>query len=171
MGCNSGMNASDAQDVPVSTLQLPRAAYLALRSHGEATYPHECCGVLLGHPTRAGWRVVEAVQASNARTDSAHNRYSIAPRELVKIEVGARNRGLQIAGFYHSHPDHAPQWSATDLAEAHWLGCSYVITEVAKGKSVETKSFLLAGTGEKDKRFVQEVIRFVGEETGAPPRK
>ena len=159
MGRNSAMEASDAQAAPVSILRLPRAAYLALRAHAEETYPHECCGVLLGCPTPEGWRVEEAVRAANARTDSAHNRYSIAPGELVKIETGARRRGLQIAGFHHSHPDHAAHWSATDLAEAHWLGCSYVITAVAQGKAAATSSFLLAGTTEENKRFVPEVIR------------
>ncbi|MDE3186884.1 MAG: M67 family metallopeptidase [Acidobacteriota bacterium] len=161
------MESSDAKAAPVSTLRLPRAAYLALRVHAEETYPHECCGVLLGHSTPEGWRIEEAVRAANAHTDSAHNRYCIAPKELVKIEIGARRRGLQIAGFYHSHPDHGAQWSATDLAEAHWLGCSYVITAVAQGKAMETNSFLLSGTREECKRFVREVIRLDGETAGA----
>jgi proteasome lid subunit RPN8/RPN11 len=144
----------------VSVLRLPRAAYDALRAHGEETYPHECCGALLGKPTRDGWLVQAAVRAGNTRTDSAHNRYQIAPIELVRIERDARRQGLGIAGFYHSHPDHPAQWSATDFAEAHWLGCSYVITEVVHGKAAATNSFLLAGTTEEDKRFEQETIQF-----------
>jgi len=103
--------------------------------------------------------VTEAVRAGNTRTDSAHNRYNIAPLELVRIEREGRRLGLEIAGFYHSHPDHPAQWSTTDFAEAHWLGCSYVITEVAKGKAAVTNSFLLTGTAEEDKRFVQESIQ------------
>ncbi len=142
----------------MSTLQLPRAVYLELRAHGEETYPHECCGALLGHQTSDGWRIEVALRAGNTRTDSAHNRYQIAPIELVKIEREARNRGLQIAGFYHSHPDHPARWSATDFAEAHWLGCSYVITEVAHGKAAITNSFLLNGTTEEDKEFVTQTI-------------
>jgi proteasome lid subunit RPN8/RPN11 len=142
----------------VSTLQLPRAVYLELRAHGEETYPHECCGALLGHSTSDGWRIEAALRAGNTRTDSAHNRYQIAPIELVKIEREARSRGLQIAGFYHSHPDHPARWSATDFAEAHWLGCSYVITEVTHGKAAITNSFLLNGTTEEDKEFVTQTI-------------
>jgi proteasome lid subunit RPN8/RPN11 len=102
--------------------------------------------------------VQAAVRAGNTRTDSAHNRYQIDPRELVKIEREARGQGLSIAGFYHSHPDHPAQWSATDFAEAHWIGCSYVITEVIQGKAAVTNSFLLAGATEEDKRFEQESI-------------
>jgi proteasome lid subunit RPN8/RPN11 len=142
----------------MSVLRLPQAIYESLRAHGEETYPHECCGALLGKPAENGWAIVLAVRAGNTRTDSAHNRYHIAPVELVKIQREARTRGLEIAGFYHSHPDHPAQWSPTDFAEAHWLGCSYVITEVAQGKAAVTNSFLLTGTTEEDKQFVHETI-------------
>jgi proteasome lid subunit RPN8/RPN11 len=142
----------------MSELQLPKAVYDTIRAHGEETYPHECCGVLLGRSTPEGWSVSAAVRAGNTRTDSAHNRYQIAPIELVKIQREAHRQGLDIAGFYHSHPDHPAQWSATDFAEAHWIGCSYVITEVANGSARTTNSFLLAGTTEEDKRFEAEAI-------------
>jgi proteasome lid subunit RPN8/RPN11 len=143
----------------MSTLRLSRAVYEAIRAHGEETYPHECCGALLGHfDSHAGWRVVAAVRAGNTRTDSAHNRYQIAPVELVKIERDARQQGLDIAGFYHSHPDHPAQWSTTDFAEAHWLGCCTMITEVARGKAAITNSFLLAGQTEEDKQFELQTI-------------
>ncbi|MGO9339810.1 MAG: Mov34/MPN/PAD-1 family protein [Terracidiphilus sp.] len=143
----------------MSTLYLPRAIFDQIRSHGEQTYPNECCGALLGHFTPRGWRVKSAIPAGNTRTDSAHNRYHIAPLELVKIEREARRQDLDIAGFYHSHPDHPAQWSNTDFAEAHWLGCSYVITEVAHGMAAVTNSFLLAGATEEDKRFEPETIK------------
>ena len=147
----------------MSALQLPKAVYDTIRAHGEETYPHECCGVLLGHSSPEGWQVQSAVRAGNTRTDSAHNRYHIAPIELVRIQRQAAADGLDIAGFYHSHPDHPAQWSPTDFAEAHWLGCSYVITEVAQGKAQVTNSFLLAGTTEDDKRFENETISVAGE--------
>jgi proteasome lid subunit RPN8/RPN11 len=143
----------------MSTLFLLKLTYEAIRTHGAETYPDECCGALLGRPTPEGWRVIDSVRAGNTRTDSAHNRYQIAPIELVRIQRGAREKGLEIAGFYHSHPDHPAQWSATDFAEAHWLGCSYVITSVVKGSATATNSFLLAGTTEEDKRFEPETIQ------------
>jgi proteasome lid subunit RPN8/RPN11 len=142
----------------MSELHFPKAVYDAIRAHGEETYPHECCGVLLGRSTAEGWSVAAAVRAGNTRTDSAHNRYQIAPGELVKIQREAHRQGLDIAGFYHSHPDHPAQWSATDFAEAHWIGCAYVITEVANGSARTTNSFLLSGTTEEDKRFEVETI-------------
>ena len=142
----------------MSTLRIARAVYDSVRAHGEETYPHECCGALLGHSTEGSWTVVAAVRAGNTRTDSAHNRYHIAPAELVRIQRDAMRQGLDIAGFYHSHPDHPAQWSQTDFAEAHWIGCAYVITEVAQGRAAQTNSFLLDGTTEEDKRFEPQAV-------------
>lgn len=139
-------------------LHIARPVYEFIRRHGEETYPHECCGALLGHSLNGAWRVVAAVKTTNTRTDSAHNRYHIDPRELVRIQHNAMRQGLEIAGFYHSHPDHPAEWSQTDFAEAHWLGCAYLITEVAVGRAAVTNSFLLAGTTEEDKRFELQTI-------------
>ena len=150
----------------MSVLSIPRAVYDQIRVHGEQTYPHECCGVLLGQSTPDGWQVQSAIPAGNIRTDSAHNRYQIAPLELIRIEREARLQGLGMAGFYHSHPDHPAQWSLTDLSEAHWLGCSYVITAVAKGKATVTNSFLLDGATEEKKHFDQETIVVDGQVIG-----
>jgi proteasome lid subunit RPN8/RPN11 len=139
-------------------LKVKEAEYEAMRQHGEETYPHECCGVLLGR-AEAGTNVVErVVRAGNTRTDSLHNRYQIAPEELVKIQRQAREDRLDIVGFYHSHPDHAARWSETDLREAHWMGSSYVITAVAGGIAEQTNSFRLAGTDEDDKQLVDEPV-------------
>jgi proteasome lid subunit RPN8/RPN11 len=140
-------------------LKIDRKNYDAFRRHGEETYPYECCGVLLGRFEDDGTRTVTSIaRCGNTRTDSAHNRYNIDPRELVRIQREGRERGEDIVGFYHSHPDHPAQWSPTDFAEAHWIGCSYVITSVDKGKAAATNSFELAGSDESDKRFVNEKI-------------
>jgi len=147
-------------------LRMEQTQFDAIRQHGEETYPHECCGVLVGHGGADANIVVDAVRAGNIRTDSAHNRYQIAPQELIRIQREARKHGLDIIGFYHSHPDHPAQWSKTDLAEAHWFGCSYVITSVVGGgageagrcRAAETNSFLLTGTGEEHKRLESQPI-------------
>jgi proteasome lid subunit RPN8/RPN11 len=140
-------------------LKINQAEYDAMRKHGEETYPHECCGIMLGRPVIPGENeVVELVRAGNTRTDSAHNRYHIAPQELIKAQREGRKKDLEIVGFYHSHPDHPAQWSRTDFEEAHWYGCSYVITAVAQGKAEVTNSFLLRGTSEGDKVFDHEKI-------------
>ena len=140
-------------------LKIGKNHYDAIRRHGEETYPHECCGVLLGQFAEDGTRLVTSTgRCSNTRVDSPENRYNIDPKELIRIQRDGRNRGEDIVGFYHSHPDHPAQWSKTDLAEAHWLGCSYVITSVARGKAEITNAFELAGSDENDKKLVDEPI-------------
>ena len=87
-----------------------------------------------------GWAAIGA--GEHTLEDRPQDRYHIDPRELVRIQRQGHERGLDIVGFYHSHPDHPARWSQTDLAEAHWIGCSYVITAVEHGKAAQTKHSL-----------------------------
>jgi len=127
-------------------LRLPRPLADAMRSHAERDYPEECCGILLG---RAGLRgeagtreVVEVRPCTNTRAgEGTHARYAIAPQELIAAQREARERGLAIVGFYHSHPDHPAEPSATDTAEAHWPDCVYVIVSVVQGKAGAMNAF------------------------------
>jgi proteasome lid subunit RPN8/RPN11 len=139
-------------------LKIGRSHYDSIRQHGEETYPHECCGVLLGQFEGETRLVTSIARCGNTRIDSPQNRYHIDPKELVHIQREGRERSEDIVGFYHSHPDHPAQWSSTDLAEAHWFGCSYVITSVEKGKAALTNSFELQGTTEDNKNFADEKI-------------
>jgi proteasome lid subunit RPN8/RPN11 len=139
-------------------LRISQSHYDSLRQHGEETYPHECCGVLLGQMDGDVRVVTSIARCGNTRTDSPQNRYNIDPKELVHIQRQGREHGEDIIGFYHSHPDHPARWSSTDLAEAHWFGCSYVITSVEKGKAVLTNAFELTGSDENDKNLVDEKI-------------
>ena len=139
-------------------LRIQKTHFEQLRLHGEETYPHECCGVLVGEFDESENRAVRSVvKCGNTRTDSPQNRYHISPAELVRIQREAGLAGHDIVGFYHSHPDWPARWSTTDLDEAHWTGCSYVITSVEKGKAVLTNSFLLQGA-EEAKHFEDEAI-------------
>lgn len=142
-------------------LKISSTLYDQLRQHGEATYPYECCGVLVGAFGEAGDKTVKAaVQCGNTRTDSPANRYHISPSELVRIQRDALLAGHDIVGFYHSHPDHPARWSTTDLVEAHWIGCSYVITSIENGHAVLTNSFQLQGS-EDHKHFEDEKIEVI----------
>ena len=143
-------------------LRIGQSHYDSLRQHGEETYPYECCGILLGRVDDEGIRIVTSIaRAGNTRTDSPHNRYNIDSKDYVRIQREGRERGEDVIGYYHSHPDHPAQPSKTDLAEAHWPGYSYVITSVEKGKAVLTNSFELNGYDENEKKFVDEKIELV----------
>jgi proteasome lid subunit RPN8/RPN11 len=142
----------------IRMLRFSQSLFDEIRRHGEETYPHECCGILLGAVEGDKRTVSATLRCGNTRSDSPHNRYHIDPAELVRAQREARQKGLDIVGFYHSHPDHPARWSATDFAEAHWIGCSYVITSVEQGRAAITNSFALAGTTEEDKRFLEEPV-------------
>src|SRR6202008_2442497 len=137
-------------------LKISPKDYSEIRRHGEETYPHECCGVLLGQMDGDARIVTSTARCGNTRTDSPQNRYHIDPKELVRIQRQGRERGEDIIGFYHSHPDHPAQWAKTDLEEAHGIGCSYVLTRVAQAKADMTNSCDLPGSDEADKPFADD---------------
>jgi proteasome lid subunit RPN8/RPN11 len=139
-------------------LRISEDDYRAMRAHAERAYPQECCGVLLGRKQEGVNAVADIRQTENACEAAPNTRYQIAPEDLVTMQKLARDRNLEIVGFYHSHPDHSSRWSETDLAEAHWLGCSYIITAVDDGVAQHTSSYRLAGTTEDDKQLVDEGI-------------
>ena len=139
-------------------LSIASTQWADLRKHGEETFPYECCGVLVGRFDDNGAKVVDAVvRCENQRTDSPHNRYLITPDVFLRVDKEAREREQDIVGFYHSHPQHPARWSSTDLEEAHWTGCSYVITSVMDGEAAQTNSFELI-TEEESKQFQDEEV-------------
>jgi proteasome lid subunit RPN8/RPN11 len=140
-----------------TVLVIRQTDYEQIRKEAEQNYPCEGCGILVGSAEGGGRVVSMAIACNNMRTDSPGNRYSIDPQEIIAAQKLARSRGEDILGFYHSHPDHPSRYSSTDLAEAHWFGCSYVITAVQKGRATTTESFLLQGT-ERKKSFEAEKI-------------
>ncbi|HEY0319957.1 MAG TPA: M67 family metallopeptidase [Pyrinomonadaceae bacterium] len=111
-----------------------RAEHLAeMRAHGERDYPHECCGLLIGSFKEDYKEVSEVYPISNAREEEAkRNRFLIRPEELMRGERYARERSLDVVGFYHSHPDHPAAPSAYDLEHA-WPSYSYIIVSVREG--------------------------------------
>jgi len=137
-------------------LKISQLDFDDIRRHGEESYPHECCGILLGTCEGEHREVKRVLRAGNTRADRPADRYNIAPEELIRAQRQAREQGLDIIGFYHSHPDCPAEWSLTDLAEAHWLGCSYVITSVEQGTAARTNSFALNGASEEEKHFEDE---------------
>jgi proteasome lid subunit RPN8/RPN11 len=115
----------------------------AIREHGELDYPHECCGFLIGG-FRDGLKVVaEVFPISNAREEEhKRNRFLIRPEELLRGEQHARERGLDVVGFYHSHPDAEARPSSYDLEHA-WPTYSYIIVSVCEGSAREVRSWEL----------------------------
>ena len=108
-----------------------------MSAHGKKGYPYEVCGVLLGPPS--GGRITRVVEMVNRETEQPKIRYQIAPEDLLKLQRESRDLGLEILGYYHTHPDHPPRPSPTDLARAVATGglsdgMFHVVMAVEKGE-------------------------------------
>lgn len=128
------------------TVRLPRALAEEIRTHGAAAYPAECCGALAGRVATDGVKeVVRLAPAVNRRTDDPH-RYLIAPDDLRRLERQLKAEGLDIVGYYHSHPDHPAVPSAFDADHA-WPWYSYLIVRVDRGRGADIASWTLDDDG------------------------
>ena len=123
------------------TLRLPGALADEIRRHGEAAYPAECCGAMVGRAEGAAKEVLRLSPAVNRRTDDPH-RYLIAPDDLRQLEREVREAGQEIVGYYHSHPDHPARPSAFD-AEHAWPWYSYLIVRIDRGRGADMASWVL----------------------------
>jgi proteasome lid subunit RPN8/RPN11 len=135
-------------------LCIPYERQRELREAAEAAYPREACGILLGRREQSGDVVARVIACRNVDAEP-ERRYSLDPRELILTQREAREQGLEILGFYHSHPDHAAKPSEADLREAQWTGCVYVICEVAQGKMRELAAVRLVGP----EQWAEEKVR------------
>jgi proteasome lid subunit RPN8/RPN11 len=100
----------------------------AIRAHGQETYPHECCGALLGR----GDYVSGIVALPNTTEEGPRRRFLVRPSDYREAERRAGELGAELLGFYHSHPDHPARPSQYDLDHA-WPTFAYVIVAVASG--------------------------------------
>jgi proteasome lid subunit RPN8/RPN11 len=110
----------------------------AIRRHGEETYPHECCGALVG----SDGRVTDAVALPNTTEEGPRRRFLVRPSDYRMAEQRAREVGGELLGFYHSHPDHPARPSQYDLDHA-WPTFAYVIVAVAAGRASDMTVWFL----------------------------
>jgi len=113
---------------PERSLFVPAGVDRGIRRHGQETYPHECCGAIVGNADRA----VDVVPLPNTTEEGPRRRFLIRPSEYTLAERRAQDLGLELLGFYHSHPDHPARPSQTDLDYA-WPNFAYIIVSVVDG--------------------------------------
>jgi proteasome lid subunit RPN8/RPN11 len=110
----------------------------AIRAHGAETYPHECCGALLGRDGQ-----VDAIVAlPNTTEEGPRRRFLVRPSDYRQAEQQASARGAELLGFYHSHPDHPARPSQYDLDHA-WPTFAYIIVAVAQGAAEDMTVWFL----------------------------
>lgn len=129
-----------------------------IKRHGEAEYPHECCGLLIGRIEDDGRTrvVVRTFRVENSWEEGTRrNRMLIAPIDYARAERQFAKQGLGVVGDYHSHPDHPAVPSQFDLEHSPWATMSYIIVSVHEGRAAELRSWEL----ELDRsRFNEEEI-------------
>jgi proteasome lid subunit RPN8/RPN11 len=110
----------------------------AIRCHGEETYPHECCGALIG----SGGVVTHAEPLPNTTEEGPRRRFLVRPSDYRLAEARAGELGSELLGFYHSHPDHPARPSQHDLDHA-WPNLHYIIASVLEGRVDAVRSWYL----------------------------
>ncbi len=134
------------------TLAVSKELLDQIHAHGEAAYPEEGAGFLIG----AEGRVKKILPLENSREDGArHNRFLIRPEDYLRAELTADRLGLSLIGVFHSHPDHPNHPSEYDREWAQPF-FSYIITTVNEGKAIESRSWRLM---EDRSRFEEEGIK------------
>jgi len=112
------------------TCSLDTGVAAAIRRHGEETFPHECCGALIGRDDG----VVAAVPLPNTTEEGPRRRFLVRPSDYRMAEQKATEMAGELLGFYHSHPDHPARPSQFDLDHA-WPNFAYVIVSVMSGSA------------------------------------
>ncbi|HUO57668.1 MAG TPA: M67 family metallopeptidase [bacterium] len=122
-------------------VRFEEQAKRAMMAIGEKGYPHEICGLMLGESGEIR-TVTEVFECGNLNKLKPETRYDMDPKDYMKGEKLAREKGLDVVGIFHSHPDHPDKASETDR-QAAWPGFSYVIMSIQKGKFASMKSWVL----------------------------
>lgn len=135
-------------------LRIDETVAEEIRVAGAGSYPHECCGALLGREEGAEREVLSVLPLANGRDDSPRNRFVVSADNVRRAEDEARTRGLEVLGWYHSHPDHPARPSEFDREHA-WPWYSYMIVSVKRGQAAEMTSWRLA---DDRSRFWQEAV-------------
>ena len=114
------------------TLTVSTDVDRAIRAHGQETYPHECCGALVGK----GDSVTNVVALPNTTEEGPRRRFLVRPTDYRDAERRASELGAELLGFYHSHPDHPARPSQYDLDHA-WPTFAYIIVSIMSGQSAD----------------------------------
>jgi proteasome lid subunit RPN8/RPN11 len=123
-----------------------------IESWARERYPREACGLLIGRRCGARIEIVEVTEARNVVALRTHDRFELDPRDHLAAEELAAERGLEVVGVWHSHPDHPARPSETDRREA-WDGWSHVIVALGPDGAADVRAWRLV-----EGEFVQHPI-------------
>jgi proteasome lid subunit RPN8/RPN11 len=124
-------------------ISVPEPALDVMRTDARRGYPEEVCGILIGRVDGSERTIERVIPVENARQDERARRYVIDADVLRRVEAEATDNGLDVIGFYHSHPDH-PAVPSTFDREHSWPWYTYIILSVRSGDVVDTRAWQLS---------------------------
>jgi proteasome lid subunit RPN8/RPN11 len=140
-------------------LEINRKHLKFIEADGEKHYPNECCGLIAGYREKQSWTVQKVIPIQNELRDYSSSQFRINPQERNQVEKQLDKSGLELIGFYHSHPDHGVYFSETDLKNSEefqfgrpWIPptYAYLIVSIIEGKSDDYGAFIVKeGQSEK----------------------
>jgi proteasome lid subunit RPN8/RPN11 len=139
-------------------IAVPEKFVTEIRAHGAETYPYECCGAILGADAENSREVRGLHKLVNRRDDSPRNRFSVTSDDVRDADRAAQQSGLEVIGWYHSHPDHPALPSEYDREHA-WPWYSYIIVSVMNGIPGKIASW----------RLTDDRLRFESEKISPEP--
>jgi proteasome lid subunit RPN8/RPN11 len=143
----------------IAPLKIREDLLRQIHEHGVETYPHECCGALLGRDGDNSREVLDLLPLANRRDDSPRNRFEVTSEDVRLAEKTARDKRLELIGWYHSHPDAPARPSEYDREHA-WPWYSYIIVSVQKREPKDTTSWRLRDDRESyDSEAIESVAR------------
>jgi proteasome lid subunit RPN8/RPN11 len=144
-------------------IKVPASLMKKIYSHTEASYPNECCGLMIGtFADGAQPKIAREFRiCKNLNTERARDRYDMDPLDMLKAQREFENTPLEIIGIYHSHPDHPSRPSQTDTDRA-WPDYSYVIISVQKGSVRSAQSWVL-NESNSARKFDEETLVIEGD--------
>lgn len=142
-------------------LKLLAEPWDVIVNHARACYPRECCGILLGTVGQGDEgderRVTAALACANAYEGNQADRFELDPKDQFEAQRAARQLGLEVIGFFHSHPDCDAYFSATDLANS-WPWYSNLVVSVRGGEISQARAFR---ANDNQTAFTEEELRWL----------
>lgn len=148
-------------------IRITRELAEKIEKHGGATYPDECCGILLGSDVDDTRRILDIAPLENHQVENRRRRFFVTPKQYLEAERTASQKGMELLGFYHSHPDHPAIPSEFDREHAlPWF--TYIVLSVVEGKPTVMTAWVLSDSRD---RFLERHLAVENPEPGGAGAK
>ena len=131
----------------MEVVRIPKSIIEGMVEHARRECPLECCGILSGRDKT----VEKAYELKNAEESST--RYSISPRDQLKVFGEMEKESMKMIAVYHSHPHTIPFPSETDVKLTFYPEISSIIISLKEENNPVVKAFRI----DKDAIYLEEI--------------